>query len=84
MDKVDEEVRIWSPSKGWLDGFDGTNYEWIDDQNQAWIMKESEAKRRLELMKDQVSDARIFPKLKRTVPGDRRFSGPPTSVTGGY
>lgn len=48
-------------SKGYADGFDGEQYEWIQDKKTAWRMRREDAERRLQLIWETDPDAMIIP-----------------------
>ncbi len=52
-------AKIYSPTKGWLDGFDGEHYEWTWDKDKAWSIRFSEWESRLNAVKKETPDATI-------------------------
>ena len=52
-------VLIYSPTFGFLDGYDGDTYEWTPHKREAWRLREEEALRRLPVVLNQAPDAVI-------------------------
>jgi hypothetical protein len=54
------KVRIHSPSKGWLYGYNGGDeWEWAPLREQAWMIPAAKAEKYLERIKMRVPDACI-------------------------
>ena len=60
MKTANDEKRVMVKSSlGWLDGFDGDNYEWTRNRATAWRLRKSDAEGRIERICKQTPDAEI-------------------------
>ena len=62
MSRSSDYYMVFSPTLGFLDGFDGSDYEWGKDYKTAWQMKKDEADRRCEICTPY--NAKVIPASK--------------------